>query len=111
MMRSRTNIRAFVSPALVALLWELLVALGILSANYLPPPSQVGPHLIQLLAAGELWRHLSMTLYRLCFSFAFALIPAVLLGLGLGMSRNLRLFLEAALAALSSLSKNARTPL
>ena len=110
-MRSRTNFRAFVSPALVALLWELLVTFGILNANYLPPPSQLAPHLAQLLTSGDLWRHLSMTLYRLSFSFAFALIPAVLLGLGLGMSRNLRLALEPILTSLYAIPKIALLPL
>ena len=76
MRQRRINLRGLVSPLAVGLLWELLVALGVLNANYLPPPSQLAPHLVALLAGGELWRHLLMTLYRLCLSFAFALVPA-----------------------------------
>jgi ABC-type nitrate/sulfonate/bicarbonate transport system permease component len=111
MMRRRTKYRAFISPLAVGFLWELLVALGVLNANYLPPPSQLAPHLVKLLADGELWRHLSMTLYRLCLSFAFALIPAVLLGLSLGMSPTLRLALEPILTSLYAIPKIALLPL
>ena len=102
---------ALISPVVVALLWELLVAVGVLRPNYLPPPSQLGPHLVQLLAEGELWRHLSVTLYRLGLSFVLAVIPAVVLGLCLGMSRSLRLALEPILTALYAVPKIALLPL
>ena len=111
MLRRRTNLPSFVFPIALALLWELLVALGVLNANYLPPPSQLAPHFVGLLAGGELWRHLLMTLYRLSLSFAFALIPAVLLGLSLGVSRNLRLALEPLLTSLYAIPKIALLPL
>jgi ABC-type nitrate/sulfonate/bicarbonate transport system permease component len=103
--------RTFISPLALLILWEILVALRVLNANYLPPPSQLAPHLVDLLAKGELWRHLSMTLYRLCLSFAFALIPAVLLGLSLGMSPTLRLALEPILTSLYAIPKIALLPL
>ena len=102
---------AFVSPVLAVLVWELLALAGVLRANYVPPPSQLGPHLVGLLAGGDLWRHLSVTLYRLSLSFLFALIPAVLLGLGLGMSRSLRLALEPILNSLYAIPKIALLPL
>lgn len=102
---------AFASPVMITLFWELLVVVGILHADYLPPPSRLGPHLAALLARGELWRHLWVTLYRLGLSFVLAVIPAVLLGLGLGMSRNLRLALEPLLNALYAIPKIALLPL
>ena len=86
-------------------------AAGVLRANYVPAPSQLAPHLVELLAGGELWRHLSVTLYRLALSFLFALIPAVLLGLSLGMSRDLRLALEPLLTSLYAIPKIALLPL
>ena len=102
---------AFVSPVIAVVVWELLALAGVLRANYVPPPSQLGPHLVGLLAGGELWRHLGVTLYRLSLSFLFALIPAVLLGLSLGMSRSLRLALEPILNSLYAIPKIALLPL
>src|SRR4029434_5969684 len=92
--------RLMISPVLVLLVWELFAAVGVLRPNYVPAPSQLGPHLVGLLAGGELWRHLSVTLYRLGLSFIFALVPAVLLGLSLGMSRTARLALEPIVTSL-----------
>ena len=102
---------AFVSPVIAVVVWEMLALAGVLRPNYVPPPSQLGPHLVGLLAGGELWRHLGVTLYRLSLSFLFALIPAVLLGLSLGMSRSLRLALEPILNSLYAIPKIALLPL
>jgi NitT/TauT family transport system permease protein len=103
--------RAFISPVIAVVIWELLAAAGVLPANYVPSPSQLAPHLLGLLSSGELWRHLSVTLYRLSLSFLFALIPAVLLGLGLGVSRTMRLALEPILNSLYAIPKIALLPL
>lgn len=103
--------RAFLSPLMIFLVWELLAAAGVLPANYVPSPSQLAPHLLALLAGGELWHHLNVTLYRLGLSFVFALIPAVLLGLCLGMSRTARLALEPILTSLYAIPKIALLPL
>ncbi len=111
MARRQSSWRAFVSPLIAVILWELLAQAGILRANYVPPPSQLGPHLALVLAGGELWGHLRVTLYRLSLSFLFALIPAVLLGLGLGMSRSMRLALEPLLNSLYAIPKIALLPL
>jgi ABC-type nitrate/sulfonate/bicarbonate transport system permease component len=109
--RIGANWRAFISPIVVAFVWELLVALGVLRPNYLPPPSQLAPHLIGLLAGGELWSHLLVTLYRLGLSFMFAVVPAVLLGLILGMSRSIRLAVDPLLNSLYAVPKIALLPL
>jgi NitT/TauT family transport system permease protein len=111
MARRRGTWRAFVSPAIAVGVWEVLAAAGILRPDYVPPPSQLGPHLAGLLVGGELWRHLSVTIYRLSLSFLLALIPAVLLGLSLGMSRNARLALEPLLNSLYAIPKIALLPL
>ncbi len=111
MARQHRSSLAFVSPVIAVVVWELLALAGVLRANYVPPPSQLGPHLVGLLAGGELWRHLGVTLYRLSLSFLFALIPAVLLGLSLGMSRSLRLALEPILNSLYAIPKIALLPL
>jgi ABC-type nitrate/sulfonate/bicarbonate transport system permease component len=111
MTRRRGIWSAFVSPLMAVLVWELLAAAGVLQPNYVPPPSQLGAHLAGLLAGGELLRHLWVTLYRLGLSFVFALIPALLLGLSLGMSRSMRLALEPILTALYAIPKIALLPL
>ncbi len=101
----------FISPVAVLFLWEALVAAGMLRAGYLPPPSQLLPHLVGLLAEGSLWHHLVVTVYRLGLSFLLAVIPALVIGLALGMSRNFRLALEPLMTALYAVPKIALLPL
>jgi NitT/TauT family transport system permease protein len=100
-----------VSPLVVALLWEGAATVGIVQPSYLPPPSRLGPHLVTLLAGGELWEHLVVTLGRLGVSFVLAVVPAVALGLILGLLRNVRLALEPLLTALYAIPKIALLPL
>jgi ABC-type nitrate/sulfonate/bicarbonate transport system permease component len=108
----RRGIRtAWISPLAALVLWEFLSVAGLLEPKYVPAPSHLGPQLISLLAGGELLPHLWATLYRLGLSFVFALIPAVLLGLSLGMSRSMRLALEPILTALYAIPKIAFLPL
>jgi len=105
------SLLAFLSPLIAVALWELLALAGILRANYVPPPSELVPHLVGLLAGGELWRHLLVTLYRLLLSFLFALVPAVLLGLCMGIFRTFRMAVEPLLNALYAVPKIALLPL
>jgi ABC-type nitrate/sulfonate/bicarbonate transport system permease component len=111
MAHRQTSWGALVSPIAVAVLWELLAALGIVRADYLPPPTDLAPHLIKLVTEGELSRHLIVTLYRLGLSFLFAVMPALFLGLALGMSRSLRLALDPLLNSLYAIPKIALLPL
>jgi len=111
MAHRQTSWGTLVSPIAVAVLWELLAALGILRADYLPPPTELVPHLVKLLTEGELLRHLIVTLYRLALSFLFAVMPALFLGLALGMSRSLRLALDPLLNSLYAVPKIALLPL
>ena len=100
-----------VSPLVVLLLWETAVTGGLLSPKYLPPPSRLGPALFSLLGGGELWDHLVVTLGRLGVSFVLAVVPAVCLGLLVGMWRGLRLALEPILTAFYAIPKIALLPL
>lgn len=103
--------RAVASPLAVVLVWEAGVRAGLLPASYLPPPTRLGIRLAVLLAGGELWGHLLVTLGRLGAAFVLAVVPAVALGLVLGMWRGLRLALEPLLTALYAIPKIALLPL
>ena len=103
--------RAVASPVAVVILWEAAVWAGVLRAAAVPPPSRLAARLAVLLAGGDLWGHLLVTMGRLGASFALAAAPAIALGLVLGMWSGLRLALEPVLTALYAIPKIALLPL
>jgi ABC-type nitrate/sulfonate/bicarbonate transport system permease component len=87
-----------VVPAAVLVLWELCSRLAIVSPRYFPAPTTVGGVLADRVAAGDLGAALLVTLTRLAFAFALAAVPAVPLGLLMGIARPVRHFVEPYLA-------------
>ena len=109
--RGRGWWRGAVSPVVVAILWELAVGAGLVRPSYLPPPSRLVARLTALMAGGDLWGHLLVTLGRLGASFVLAVVPAVAIGLALGMWRGVRLATEPILTAFYAIPKIALLPL
>src|SRR2546425_3949222 len=87
-----------VVPAAVLVLWEVCSRLAIVSPRYFPAPTTVGWVLADRVAAGDLGTALLVTLTRLAFAFALAAVPAVPLGLLMGIARPVRHVVEPYLA-------------
>src|SRR5689334_4785542 len=90
------------SPVVLLLIWEALARLGWLDRHFFPAPSAVLTFLWADLAGGQLLVDVAATLRRVVVGFAMGGIPAVILGLLLGMSRPLRMFLSPIFATLFS---------
>jgi len=56
-------------PTAGIVLWEVLARTGVLAANTLPAPTVVGQTILELGRSGELWRHTSITLWRIVTGF------------------------------------------
>lgn len=102
---------ALALPLAVLLLWELCSQAAILSPRYFPPPTSVAVTLVGLLAGGDLWRESFVTLSRVAIAFFLAAVPAVPLGLLMGLVRPVRSALEPYIALLYPLPKIALLPL
>jgi ABC-type nitrate/sulfonate/bicarbonate transport system permease component len=87
------------------------VRVGLLDARFFPAPSAVLQELWVLLASGELIVHLGYTLSRVAVGFVLGAIPAVLLGIAMGLSPVLRAFLQPAIASIYPIPKVALFPL
>jgi ABC-type nitrate/sulfonate/bicarbonate transport system permease component len=76
----------YFAPILIlAVIWQLLSSLGVLNPKTVPSPIEVFTAGIDLMAEGEIFRHLAVTVYRA----EVGLLLGVLLGvvLGLAMAR------------------------
>jgi len=109
---SRSGVfRATASPIVMLLLWELLVRAGLLDSRFFPAPSSVLRELWAVLTSGQLLVHLGYTLSRVAVGFVLGAVPAVLLGIAMGLSPALRAFLQPAIASIYPIPKVALFPL
>lgn len=109
---SRSGVfRATASPIVMLLLWELLVRTGLLDSRFFPAPSSVLRELWVMLASGQLLVHLGYTLSRVAVGFVLGAVPAVMLGIAMGLSPALRAFLQPAIASIYPIPKVALFPL
>lgn len=102
---------SFLSPLLLLLLWEGLVQLDLLDYRFFPPPSTVLVILGRMIGNGELWGHLSISLWRVLAGFIVGALPAVILGLLMGWFRGVYAFFDPLIAAIYPVPKIALLPL
>lgn len=103
--------RATASPIILLLIWEALVRVGLLDARFFPAPSSVIRELAALLASGQLVVHLGYTLSRVGVGFLLGAVPAVLLGIVMGLSPAVRALLQPAISSIYPIPKVALFPL
>lgn len=102
---------ATASPILLLLLWEGLVRVGLLDARFFPAPSSVIRELFVLASDGSLFVHLGYTVTRVLVGFTLGAVPAVLLGIVMGLSPVIRALLQPAIASIYPIPKVALFPL
>lgn len=91
--------------------WQGLVAAGILSATFFPPPTTILSSLARMTTDGTLWMALAATLGRALSGLALGGLLGLALGLAMGVSGKVRRFADPFVAALHPLPKIALLPL
>jgi NitT/TauT family transport system permease protein len=99
------------SPLLLLALWEVAAHLGFIDVRFFPAPSTVILRLVLLAQSGELELHLWASLQRLFWGFLLGGIPALLLGLAMGLYRPVRIAIDPLVAATYPVPKSAILPL
>ncbi len=64
-------------PLILALVWEAAVRFGLAEGRLMPPPSRILAALSALAASGELWTHVTVTLWRVLVGFAIGAAVAM----------------------------------
>lgn len=98
-------------PALLLLLWQLVVNAGVYSRSQLPAPVDVVLALRELFDLKQLWPNVAASLRRVGIGFAFGATAGVLLGLAVGSSRKLETLLAPTLQAFRAVPSLAWVPL
>lgn len=107
----RDRIISIASPLVMLLIWEITVRAGLVDARFFPAPSRIFGALVALASSGALWRHTWASLQRLFWGSLIGMIPALGLGLLMGLSRSLRSIVDPLVAATYPVPKSAILPL
>ncbi len=99
------------SPIALLLLWEVAAQAGWVDQRFFPAPSAIVQAFWEAVTTGVLLHHLKVTLWRVILGTLIGGIPAVLIGLAMGLWRWLRLTLDPIIAATYPLPKSALFPL
>jgi 1,4-dihydroxy-2-naphthoate polyprenyltransferase len=110
-MRGWTRWLSILSPLLLLGLWELAVAAGWLNRVFYPPPSEVFETLGRLAADGSLFRDAWVSMFRIIVGFLLGGIPAIIVGLLMGISPVVRALVQPIAAAIYPIPKIALLPL
>jgi NitT/TauT family transport system permease protein len=109
--RSRERLIGLASPVALLIAWEASVHLGWIDPRFFPAPSAIAGSFLRMARSGELWANLSASLVRLFWGCLLGGIPALLLGLAMGLYRPVRAIIEPLVAATYPIPKSAILPL
>jgi NitT/TauT family transport system permease protein len=112
-MRPETEERllSIASPLALLIVWQIASSVGALDARFVPSPVSIGVAGYDLIATGELFIHLQVSLFRIFAGFALGAVPGIAIGLLMGLSRRMRAALDPIVAALYPIPKIALLPL
>lgn len=100
-----------VSPVVLLVLWELAVRFALVDARFFPAPSKIFGTFVELAKDGSLALNTWASLQRLFWGFLLGGIPALVLGVAMGLYRPMRAVVDPLVAATYPIPKSAILPL
>jgi NitT/TauT family transport system permease protein len=110
-MRTRERILGIASPIVLLVVWEVAARLQIIDTRFFPAPSSVIAVLIEMLRSGELVTNTLVSLRRLALGAVIGGVPALILGIAMGLNRWVRAIFDPLVAATYPIPKSAILPL
>lgn len=101
----------FLSPIILILIWQFFSGIGMLDPRFFPAPSSIVGEFFSSLASGRILSDLWVTLVRAFSAYAAGAVPALVLGLALGLTRRIQLLVVPIFKALYPVPKIATLPL
>src|SRR5690242_16939113 len=109
--RRRELVMSFASPIGLLLAWEIAGRLGYVDVRFFPVPSSIIAVMIRMLQSGELLEHVLISLQRLALGFLLGGIPALIIGIIMGISRPIRALVDPLISATYPIPKSSILPL
>ena len=89
-LRMRDRILGIASPLALLIVWELAARFGLIDTRFFPAPSSIFAQLVEMLKSGELMTHTLASLNRLFWGTLIGGVPALVLGVVMGLNRAVR---------------------
>jgi len=99
------------SPIFLLLMWEVMSRTGMIDIRFFPPPSAIVGTFFEMLASGEMVKHISVSMYRIIGGFFLGVIPGVIIGLLMGLYTPIRHFVSPIIMALMPIPTLALMPI
>ncbi len=100
-----------ISPIALLVIWEICAKQGWIDTRFFPAPSDIFHKLVEMLKSRELLENIWASLRRLFWGCVIGGIPALLLGIVMGLSKPVRVIFEPLIAATYPIPKSSILPL
>jgi NitT/TauT family transport system permease protein len=110
-MRTRERILGIASPIALLAIWEIAARLHLIDTRFFPAPTSVLATLVEMLRSGELVTNTLVSLRRLALGTLIGGVPALILGIAMGLNRWVRAAFDPIVAATYPIPKSAILPL
>ena len=108
--RRRERMMSIGSPLGLLLAWELAGHFEFIDVRFFPAPSTIFGVLVELTRSGELVEHVAISLQRIVLGFFLGGIPAVIVGISMGIWRPVRALIDPLISAIFPIPKSAIVP-
>jgi NitT/TauT family transport system permease protein len=105
------RLMSVVAPIGAFVLWELLADTHVIDTRFFPAPSSIFKTFMTLMQNGQLETNLGVSLLRLLWGFLLGAIPALAIGLTMGLYRPVRILVEPLILGTYPIPKSAILPL
>jgi ABC-type nitrate/sulfonate/bicarbonate transport system permease component len=109
--RRRDRILSVASPLGLLLAWELAAQSGLIDVRFFPAPSAISLKLIEMARSGELTENVLISLERIVLGFLLGGVPAIVIGIAMGIWRPVRALVDPLIVATYPIPKSSLLPL
>src|SRR5439155_16372888 len=108
--RRRERIMSIASPVGLLFAWELAAQFGLIDVRFFPAPSAIVTVMARMAMSGELHENILISMQRITLGFFLGGIPALILGIVMGISRPVRALVDPLIIATYPIPKSSILP-
>ena len=110
-LRSRDRVLSVASPIGLLLVWEIAARFHLIDTRFFPAPSAILEFLWGMVLTGEIFIHTWVSLKRLFWGTLIGGVPALVLGIAMGLNRPIRAIFDPLISATYPIPKSSILPL